>query len=61
MPQASRIRPAWPARGLILLACGTRYNVTRLLPPLTIPPAQLDEALDIIEASIAAAAMKQVA
>lgn len=48
-------------RGLILLACGTRYNVIRLLPPLTIPPAQLDEALDIIEASIEAAAMKQAA
>lgn len=49
------------SRGLILLACGTRYNVIRLLPPLTIPPAQLDEALDIIEASIKAAAMKQAA
>ncbi|MEZ5884929.1 MAG: hypothetical protein R3D53_14145 [Paracoccaceae bacterium] len=24
-------------RGLILLSCGTRYNVIRLLPPLTIP------------------------
>ena len=46
------------ARGLILLSCGTRYNVIRLLPPLTIPMAQLDEALDIIEASIEAAVMK---
>lgn len=42
-------------RGLILLSCGTRYNVIRLLPPLTIPMAQLDEALDIIEASVEAA------
>jgi 4-aminobutyrate aminotransferase len=42
-------------RGLILLACGTRYNVVRLLPPLTIPMDQLNEALDIIEVSIEAA------
>lgn len=49
------------ARGLILLSCGTRYNVIRLLPPLTIPMDQLDEALDIIEASIEAAVMKQAA
>lgn len=28
---------------------------------LTIPPTQLDEALDILEASIEAAAMKQAA
>ena len=47
------------ARGLILLSCGTRYNVIRLLPPLTIPMDQLQEALDIIEASIEAAVMKQ--
>lgn len=43
------------ARGLILLSCGTRFNVIRLLPPLTIPFDQLDEALDIIEASVEAA------
>ena len=49
------------ARGLILLSCGTRYNVIRLLPPLTIPMDQLHEALDIIEASIEAAVMKQSA
>lgn len=49
------------ARGLILLSCGTRYNVIRLLPPLTIPMDQLAEALDIIEASIEAAVMKQAA
>ena len=49
------------ARGLILLACGTRYNVIRLLPPLTIPMDQLDEALDILEASIAAVALRAAA
>ena len=49
------------ARGLIVLSCGTRYNVVRLLPPLTIPMAQLVEALDILEASIEAAVMKRAA
>ena len=42
-------------RGLILLACGTRANVVRLLPPLTIEEQTLGEALDILEASIEAA------
>ncbi len=46
-------------RGLILLSCGTRYNVIRLLPPLTIPVAQVEEALDLIETSIEAAVMKK--
>ena len=43
------------ARGLILLPCGTRANAVRLLPPLTVPMEQLDEALDILETSIEAA------
>ena len=43
------------ARGLIILPCGTHGNVVRLWPPLTIPMAQVDEALDILEASIEAA------
>lgn len=34
-------------RGVILLVCGTRANVVRLLPPLTIPLSLLDEALDL--------------
>lgn len=40
------------ARGLIILPCGTFGNVVRLLPPLTTPMDQIDEALDILEASI---------
>jgi 4-aminobutyrate aminotransferase len=36
------------ARGLILLSCGTRLNVVRLLAPLTIPDAVLGEGLDIL-------------
>lgn len=45
-------------RGLIILPCGTHGNVVRLLPPLTTPMAQVEEALDIIEASIEAAVSK---
>ena len=39
-------------RGLLLLSCGLYGNVIRLLPPLTIEPAELDEGLDILEASL---------
>jgi 4-aminobutyrate aminotransferase/(S)-3-amino-2-methylpropionate transaminase len=37
--------------GLILLSCGVRGNVIRLLAPLTIDYAHLDEGLDILERS----------
>ncbi|MFC3053543.1 4-aminobutyrate--2-oxoglutarate transaminase [Kordiimonas pumila] len=37
-------------RGLILLSCGTRGNVIRMLTPLTIPDANLNEGMDILEA-----------
>ncbi len=43
------------ARGLIILPCGMWGNVVRLLPPLTTPMPLVEEALDIIEASIEAA------
>lgn len=42
------------ARGLIILPCGTRGNVVRLLPPLTTPMNHLEEALDMLEAAIVA-------
>ncbi|CAG9294950.1 4-aminobutyrate--2-oxoglutarate transaminase [Celerinatantimonas diazotrophica] len=35
-------------KGLILLSCGTRGNVIRLLPALTAPVEILDEAMDIL-------------
>ena len=47
-------------RGLILLACGTRFNVIRLLPALTIPEDILIEGLDILEASLEVVADKSV-
>jgi 4-aminobutyrate aminotransferase-like enzyme len=42
-------------RGLILLSCGVSANVVRLLAPLTIPDAVLEEGLDILAASLNAA------
>lgn len=36
--------------GLLMLSCGMRGNVVRLLPPLTMPDAILDEAMDRLEA-----------
>jgi 4-aminobutyrate aminotransferase/(S)-3-amino-2-methylpropionate transaminase len=39
-------------RGLILLSCGTAANVVRLLAPLTIPDAVLNEGLDILGAAL---------
>ena len=42
-------------RGLILLSCGTRANVIRILSPLTIGEDTLEEGLNILEASIEAA------
>lgn len=39
-------------RGLILLSCGTRANVIRILVPLTIGDVTLEEGLAILESSI---------
>jgi 4-aminobutyrate aminotransferase len=39
-------------RGLILLSCGTSANVVRLLAPLTIQDAVLDEGLKILAAAL---------
>lgn len=42
-------------RGLILLTCGVYGNVIRFLSPITIQDGVMNEALDILEASIRAA------
>lgn len=54
-PLTGRVIAEAEERGLIILPCGTFGNVVRLLPPLTTPIEQVDEALDILEASIEAA------
>jgi 4-aminobutyrate aminotransferase/(S)-3-amino-2-methylpropionate transaminase len=38
--------------GLILLSCGLYSNVIRILAPLTIPEAQLEEGLGLLEQSL---------
>ena len=48
-------RIGWDPRGLLLLTCGVYGNVVRFLAPITIPDAHFSEAMDILEASIAAA------
>ncbi|HEX2144894.1 MAG TPA: aminotransferase class III-fold pyridoxal phosphate-dependent enzyme [Glycomyces sp.] len=35
------------ARGLLLLTCGAHMNVVRMIPPLVVDAAQVEEALDI--------------
>jgi len=42
--------------GLILLSCGVRGNVIRILAPLTIPLRQVDEGLAILDDAMAACA-----
>ena len=39
-------------RGLVLLSCGTYGNVVRILVPLMISDADLDEGLEILEDSL---------
>jgi 4-aminobutyrate aminotransferase/(S)-3-amino-2-methylpropionate transaminase len=43
-------------RGLLLLSCGVRSNVIRILTPLTIPFDHLDEGLVLLEAAFEACA-----
>jgi 4-aminobutyrate aminotransferase len=52
----ARVRAAALEGGLLLLNCGTDDNVIRVIPPLTIPEDELDQGLDVIEASLAACA-----
>jgi 4-aminobutyrate aminotransferase len=51
----NRVRQEALKRNLILLTCGVYGNVIRFLAPITIPDAHFAEALDILEASVAAA------
>lgn len=50
-----RVRTEALKRGLILLTCGVYGNVIRFLAPITIPDAHFAEAMEILEASVAAA------
>ncbi len=50
--RAKRIAAACHAEGVVTLTAGTHSNVVRLLPPLVMDDALLDEALDILETAI---------
>jgi 4-aminobutyrate aminotransferase/(S)-3-amino-2-methylpropionate transaminase len=52
---ASRIVQEALERGLILLKAGVAGNVIRTLVPLVVTDEQLDEALDVFGAAVAAA------
>jgi 4-aminobutyrate aminotransferase-like enzyme len=43
-------------RGLILLNCGSWDQVVRFVPPLIVTTAQIEDALRIVEAALAAVA-----
>ncbi|WP_028913634.1 4-aminobutyrate--2-oxoglutarate transaminase [Pseudorhodobacter ferrugineus] len=51
----NRVRLEALKRNLILLTCGVYGNVIRFLAPITIPDDHFAEAMDILEASVAAA------
>jgi 4-aminobutyrate aminotransferase len=51
---AKKVQAAALSRGLLLLTCGTYYNVVRFLYPLTIEDPVFEEALGILEASLKA-------
>ncbi len=48
---AQAVAKACHAAGVIVLTCGTFGNVIRLLPPLVISPALLDEGLGVLESA----------
>ncbi len=52
--RAKRICAACHAQGVIVLTAGTMGNVVRLLPPLVLSDALLDEGLDALEAAVRA-------
>jgi 4-aminobutyrate aminotransferase/(S)-3-amino-2-methylpropionate transaminase len=52
---ATRVVEEALQRGVILLKAGTASNVIRTLVPLVVTDAQLDEALDVIDAAVSAA------
>lgn len=51
---ANALKTEAAKRGLLLLLCGPHGNVLRVMIPLTIPEALLDEGLDILDASLQA-------
>jgi 4-aminobutyrate aminotransferase len=59
MAFTKQVQTAALQRGLLLLTCGVHGNVIRFLFPLTIQDKVMDEALDILEASLRACSANQ--
>ncbi len=59
MAFTKQVQTAALQRGLLLLTCGVHGNVIRFLFPLTIEDKVMDEALDILEASLRACSANQ--
>ncbi len=56
MEFTSAVNAETVARGVITIRAGLFSNCVRFLPPLVITDAELDEAMDVVEASVAAVA-----
>jgi 4-aminobutyrate aminotransferase/(S)-3-amino-2-methylpropionate transaminase len=56
---AKRVTAHALERGLVILSCGTYSETIRILAPLTIPEADLDEGLQILEDALVAAAAQK--
>jgi 4-aminobutyrate aminotransferase len=41
-------------QGLLVINCGPERNIIRLIPPLTISDAELEQGLDILESALGA-------
>jgi 4-aminobutyrate aminotransferase len=41
-------------QGLIIINCGPERNIVRLIPPLTMGDAELEQALNILESALGA-------
>lgn len=52
---ANRAQQAAAERGLLLLTCGPRGNVVRMIPPLVVTAEQVDEAVQLWRQAVAAA------
>jgi 4-aminobutyrate aminotransferase len=52
---AAKAQQAAAAAGLLLLTCGAHGNVVRLIPPLIVTAAQVDEALALWSAAVGTA------
>jgi 4-aminobutyrate aminotransferase / (S)-3-amino-2-methylpropionate transaminase / 5-aminovalerate transaminase len=49
---AKAVAAACQANGCVVITCGTDGNVVRLLPPLVITDAQLDDGLGVLDAAV---------